>query len=283
MLLLALPVFVLSVLRHKLGAVAASAACITGLGIVQFGQQIHRRDTKLDDLTELRVLSLNLCRGKADPSALVQSVNQSADLVMVSELTPESVERLRDADIGAQFPHSLLLPLSKYGGVGIWSRYHIAEVSIVQNENNLLVAGRVHVPALLYQPVVASVHVMSPVAGMANTFERWNAGLTDTKARLEGLRNETLGTVVIAGDFNSTVDMRQFRDLLQQGYHDAAQHAGRGYLHTYCVHPRLPPVLAIDHILTRNAVVKSVRTEEIVGSDHRAVLATICIPADFTA
>jgi endonuclease/exonuclease/phosphatase family metal-dependent hydrolase len=39
-----------------------------------------------------------------------------------------------------------------------------------------------------------------------------------------------------------------------------------------------PPVITIDHVLARNAVVSSVMTIEMPGSDHRSLLATIEVP-----
>ncbi len=43
---------------------------------------------------------------------------------------------------------------------------------------------------------------------------------------------------------------------------------------------KIPPLITIDHILTRNAAAESVRTINVPGSDHRALLATIRVPID---
>ena len=85
--------------------------------------------------------------------------------------------------------------------------------------------------------------------------------------------------VIIGGDYNSTPDMRQFRDLLTNGYRDAVQQTGSGFAPTFKADSSWgPPLITIDHILTRNAVASSVRTVKVPGSDHRAVLATIKVP-----
>lgn len=81
------------------------------------------------------------------------------------------------------------------------------------------------------------------------------------------------GTVVAAGDFNSTRDMAQFRRILDSGYHGAGV-----FTPTYPADSALPPVLGIDHILTRNGSPGRTWTADIPGSDHRAVLATVQIP-----
>jgi endonuclease/exonuclease/phosphatase (EEP) superfamily protein YafD len=40
----------------------------------------------------------------------------------------------------------------------------------------------------------------------------------------------------------------------------------------------LPPVFAVDHILTRDCTATSVRTLPLRGSDHSALLADITLP-----
>ncbi|MBI3690541.1 MAG: hypothetical protein HY239_07780 [Mycolicibacterium aromaticivorans] len=89
--------------------------------------------------------------------------------------------------------------------------------------------------------------------------------------------------VIIGGDYNSTPDMRQFRDLLTDGYRDAVQETGSSFAPTFPSNRRFPPVITIDHVLTLNAAAESVRTIEIPGSDHRALLATVRVPIDPTA
>ena len=72
--------------------------------------------------------------------------------------------------------------------------------------------------------------------------------------------------------------MRQFRDLLTDGYHDAVEQTGSGFAPTFPAGTRFPPVITIDHILTRNAETSAIRTIEMPGSDHRSLLATVRVP-----
>jgi len=88
------------------------------------------------------------------------------------------------------------------------------------------------------------------------------------------------GAVIISGDYNSTPDMRQFRDLLTNGYRDAVEQTGSGYAPTFKADSWLPPVITIDHVLTRNAAASSIKTVKITGTDHRALLATIRVPLE---
>jgi endonuclease/exonuclease/phosphatase (EEP) superfamily protein YafD len=52
----------------------------------------------------------------------------------------------------------------------------------------------------------------------------------------------------------------------------------RVLLATLPVQQWYPPLITIDHILTRNAAASSIRTVEVPGSGHRALLATIAVP-----
>lgn len=89
-----------------------------------------------------------------------------------------------------------------------------------------------------------------------------------------------LGAVIVAGDFNSTPDMRQYRDLLSNGYRDGVEQTGAGFAPTFPSRAVFPPLITIDHVLTRNAAVSSIRTIELRGSDHRALLSAVDVPLD---
>ncbi len=86
-------------------------------------------------------------------------------------------------------------------------------------------------------------------------------------------------TVLVGGDFNSTPDTAQFRTILNQGFSDAANQAGAGFTPTWPADRWFPPLITIDHVLTRGAVATSVDSVEIPGSDHRALVASIRVPS----
>jgi endonuclease/exonuclease/phosphatase (EEP) superfamily protein YafD len=87
--------------------------------------------------------------------------------------------------------------------------------------------------------------------------------------------------VIVGGDFNATPDVAQFRSVLRTGFADAADQAGAGMTRTYPADRWFPPLIAIDHVLTRGgAVATGVQTVSISGSDHRALLARIAVPTD---
>jgi len=108
--------------------------------------------------------------------------------------------------------------------------------------------------------------------------EDWRNGMADAKAQLDNFAAAAgPGAVIIGGDCNSTPDMRQFRDLLTNGHHDAVEQTGSGFAPTYPSDIWFPPVITIDHVLTRNAVASSITTIDVTGSDHRSLLANISV------
>ncbi|KWX57702.1 endonuclease/exonuclease/phosphatase family protein [Mycobacterium sp. NAZ190054] len=228
---------------------------------------------------EVRVLSSNLRYGRADPSTFVELARNSADVITVTELTAEAVRNFHQAGIDEMFPYSILFPASGAGGNGIWSRYPLTPVSPTRYWSSSMVAAQAQIPGLTSEIAVASVHVTSPMA----SFDSWRNGIVATRSRLAGLADAVdSGTVIAAGDFNSTPDMRQFRDLLSNGFRDAVVQAGAGFAPTFPSNRHVPPLITIDHVLTRDANVESVSSVSVPDSDHRALLATLRVTATNT-
>ena len=53
-----------------------------------------------------------------------------------------------------------------------------------------------------------------------------------------------------------------------------------GFSPTFPSHKWFPPLITIDHVLTRKAAASSIRTIYVPGSDHRSLLATVGVPTD---
>ena len=120
---------------------------------------------------------------------------------------------------------------------------------------------------------------MNPLTFYGRAFDGWLASITAARDWMESLAAEAGdGAVIVAGDVNSTPDMRQFRQLLGDGYRDGVAQTGSGPGPTYPSYPWMPPLITIDHVLTRNASVSSIKTISLRNTDHYALLATIDIP-----
>lgn len=57
--------------------------------------------------------------------------------------------------------------------------------------------------------------------------------------------------------------MRQFCDLLTDGYRNAVEQLGPGFALTFPSNRWYPPLITNDHMLTRNAATSSIRTIEV--------------------
>jgi endonuclease/exonuclease/phosphatase (EEP) superfamily protein YafD len=282
--LVTLSALALSVLsRHILLSIVAVFVVAATLAVqVRWYHLGH--PTNVGRHADIRVLSSNLRKGQADASIFVALAKGNADVITVAELTPEEVNRFSQAGIDEAFPYSVLAPGPGAGGIGLWSRFPLAGLTWPEQAETTIVAARLHIPGVRLDPLVASVHVMSPLAFDENTFNQWRSGIIATKASLADFAAATdPGAVIVAGDFNSTPDMRQFRDLLTNGYRDAVQQTGAGFAPTFPSNEWFPPVITIDHVLTRNAAAAAIKTVTLPGSDHRSLLATIHVPLDPTA
>ncbi len=259
------------------------AALITAVAVaVQVQWYYLGSPTDVGEHVDIRLLSSNLRKGQTDATAFVELAKGSADVITVSELTAEAVDLFSRAGIDDAFPHSLLVPRPGAGGIGLWSRYPLTNVT--QYRIATIAAVRLEVPDVRFDPLIASVHAMSPVAHDENSFGAWRIGIADAKAAFDDYAAIVdPAAVIVGGDFNSTPDMRQFRDLLTDGYRDAVDQIGAGFAPTFPSNTFLPPFITIDHVLTRNAAASSIRTVDVPGSDHRALLATVQVPLDPTA
>ena len=279
--LVALGGLVIAVLSRRVILAAIGIFLVTATVAIQVSWYYFGHQPGLGRYTEIRVLSSNLRYGRADAAEFVTLAAKNADVITVTELTPEAVDRYTQAGIRDQFPYSLLSPNPGAGGIGLWSRYPLAPVSAPRHRGVKIPAARLKVPGVQEEPLLASVHVMSPVAGDQNTVDDWRYGMAGAKAELDNFaRQAGQAAVIIGGDYNGTPDMRQFRDLLTNGYVDAVQQTGSGFAPTFKSDHWLPPLITIDHVLVRHAVVFSIRTVTIKGSDHRSLLAAIRLPPE---
>jgi endonuclease/exonuclease/phosphatase (EEP) superfamily protein YafD len=265
-------------------AVAASVAWwLAGLlaipaAVLAAGQLPRRarapRDPAAPAGPGLRFLTVNALFGAADPVAMVDAIRRlKVDVLAVQELTPDLVDDLAQAGLGELLPSLHVEPDPGAAGTGLWSRW---ELTPLPSSAGLLFAApsaRVIVSGL---PV--TLHAVHPVAPIMGRQRGWHQDLV----RLRQALTATPGVQIVAGDFNASRDHRPFRDLLADGFADSADIARKrpwpGF--TWPANWRLPPVMRLDHILVSPGItVSEARTVKIPGTDHRAVLAVLELPA----
>jgi len=221
----------------------------------------------------VRVVSANLRYGRADADGVVKLARQHADILAVQELTPEKAELLSAAGLDEALPHRALRACDGPAGVGIWSRYPIATTEIDDDFWLGLVAAKVRIPGVAADATVVVLHLSAP---WPDPIAGWRADLARLAEKLPRLAAAGEGPVIVAGDFNATRDLREFRHLLRDGFGDAAAQAGAGLTRTHPADVRaLPALFAVDHVLTLRCTATAVRTLDIAGSDHRALACVI--------
>jgi len=266
--------------RRSLLAVATAVLVMIAVAI-QVSWYYLGRPPEIGPHAEIRVLAANIRLGQADADSFLAMAQNNADVITVAELTPEAVERFWGAGIDTVFRHSHLIPAPDAGGIGIWSRYPLRVLTAPRHRGVLMPAARLRVPGVRFDPVLASVHVFSPVADRQNNVDGWRNAMAGAKAQLDDFAVAAgPGAVIVGGDYNSTPDARQFRDLLTEGYRDAVAETGSGFAPTFPSDTWYPPVITIDHVVIRGAAATSVRTVDVKGSDHRALRVTLQVPLE---
>lgn len=248
-LLLAVLAFTLAVLPREFGAVEPA-----------------------DRSRSLRVLALNLQNGEADPDEVLGLArSREVDLLVLTELTPEYTGKLDALGVGSLYPEQALRPEAGVLGAGIWSRWKL------QDAGNLDTRPRqprvaVRVPTGIPVELVA-VHPTAPT-GPRSTGE-WGRDFD----RMPAAGSSGL-PLILAGDFNATLDHVRLRDLIETGYRDAGDVAGRGLVTTWPSRPKWPPPITIDHVLAERGIgITDYDVEKVDGTDHRAVFAELTLPS----
>jgi endonuclease/exonuclease/phosphatase (EEP) superfamily protein YafD len=254
-----------------------TALIATALTVRSRADRRHRRAAPPSlEGPSLRVVSANLLGGNPRVADLGRElVADAADVVVVQELTPQHADGLRAAGLLDAMPHHVLDPQPGYHGSGLYARWPITDAEVFDVYGMGMAAATVHGPVGAVQ--VVAVHVINPARDAMMPV--WQAQL-DWLA--EHIRRSDL-PVVLAGDYNATMDHRGLRVLSAAGLTDAHDAAGRGLgltwpRRSYRGAGRWPalPVMRLDHVFVPPALgVRAVRTATSAGSDHRRVIADL--------
>jgi endonuclease/exonuclease/phosphatase (EEP) superfamily protein YafD len=252
-------------------AAIAGAALTTALA----PRAMPRRQPAADG-PALRVLTANLLVGRAAETLIVDLARRTrADVLFVQELTEDAVSRLKLAGLGDLLPNEVTdVRANTARGSGIYARYPLSGGLSLAPTTIAQPTARLDLPS--GQPVqLVCVHLRAPSPPWrAGAVDRWRSDLSVLPPPGDPL-------VIMAGDFNGSLDHAYFRALLRSGYADAASQAGIGLVPTWGPEPRgRPALLAIDHVLVDpRCAVRAASVHALPGSDHRAVYAELRLPS----
>jgi endonuclease/exonuclease/phosphatase (EEP) superfamily protein YafD len=219
------------------------------------------------------VMSANLEYGGADAQSLVTAAREhQVDVLVLIEITPAAVERLRTAGLDALLPESAGESSQTAGGTIIRSRIPmtLTEPGLDQVSGHSFNEPVVSIHRKTGDVLLCAVHLQPPgLSGAAD----WRSGQADLQAwRQQQPADQPL---VFAGDFNSSWSHPGFRQVAQT-MTDAHQAAGQGWVRTWPEGRRLiRPFIQLDHVLVRGLGVVEAGVVQLPGTDHAAAWARL--------
>ncbi|WP_407660856.1 endonuclease/exonuclease/phosphatase family protein [Kitasatospora paracochleata] len=229
---------------------------------VEFGGLLLPADGGRYDLT---VVQHNVGAGNADPLGTARALAASgADLIAVEELMDPATS-VYESELAAGYPYH-----GRSGTVGLWSRYPLADIRPVD-----LKPADVHVywkrglRATARTPRGEVAVYVAHLPSVRVREQGFTSGRRDESASLLGaaLAAEPLPRVILAGDFNGTLDDRGLTPVTSR-----LTPARSGFDFSW---PAAFPVARIDQIMCRSVTPVRTWTLTATGSDHLPVAARV--------
>ena len=221
------------------------------------------------DGERLRIMTINLFAGQADPNTVVRLVReQQVNVLVMPELTQNTDAAFERLGLSKLLPNRVYDEDSTGAGTGVLSKFPLRQVALMDESTLAQPSMVVDVPGSEDIELTA-VHIQPGVR--TNSAATWRKELAELPRPAERVR-------ILAGDFNASFDHAAFRTVLDRGYADAAESTGDGLSATWSSWPLGPPV-TIDHILIDDrCAFGSYAVLDVPGSDHKALVSEIILP-----
>jgi endonuclease/exonuclease/phosphatase (EEP) superfamily protein YafD len=218
------------------------------------------------------VFSSNLEFGGANADDVMRGVrDHAADVVVLLELTPQAVSRLKASGLDKELPYAVGHAESGTTGAMIRSRWPLTLLDPGQGVDGSLFWEPY---ALVARPAgafrIKAIHTRQPIV----TARGWHQDLD--RIREWQLAQPTERSLMLAGDFNASQSHPAFRSMLE-GLTDAHRATGGGWVRTWPQGRRIPPFVQLDHILGRAVVPTAAGVVPVRGTDHAAVWARVTL------
>ncbi|WP_338693066.1 endonuclease/exonuclease/phosphatase family protein [Streptomyces sp. Q6] len=213
----------------------------------------------------LDVVQHNVSDENTDPAGTARALAAAGpELIALEELLPRDLSAYREV-LAADYPYHAVR-----GTVGLWSAYPLSGSRAVDIKPRAIdeawsrgLRSVVHAPGgeiAVYVAHLPSVRVTA--TGFASAPRDESAGLLG-----RAIAAEPVGTVVLLGDLNGTVDDRGLDPLTSR-----LNVSHRGFALSF---PTAFPLARIDQVMARSATVGRIRTLPATGSDHLPVAARV--------
>lgn len=265
-------------LLAAIGAVIILAATrrwiSTVLAVILFGVGIWTQMPLLTaadkpDGERITVVQANIALGKGDVDDVVAQVRSTgAELLTIEEITSEALARLQQTELASMLPYEFVVPGKGGVGTGIFSRFPLRNTA----ELNGFGLGNVRADVDLPGAPSTTVYAVHPIPPYPGDPSRW---VDEMKRLRETVHSTAADQVIASGDFNATWDHAQYRALLDNGFRDATEQAGGKWKMTYPADRSYPPMIAIDHVISRGFTAVELNTFGIGDGDHRGLVVSL--------
>lgn len=221
----------------------------------------------------IRLATANLFQSNLDPvGAAADAVREDPDIILFQELTPELWAQLELDPVLADYPYRQINTRGNPDGGGIVSRVPILDGGVHKLGTNPITWITIDLDGTAVQLI--NVHLSAPLQD--SLIERGSIQHRELKIWLSTIN----GPVIVAGDFNATVQHDRLKNLMAGGLYDAHQQAGRWLGATWGLEELgpLPAMLRIDHVLYRSDIsAVHAWTRPMTGSDHKILVADLLL------
>lgn len=233
--------------------VASSLAIVWG---VSFIPRLLPLGGTADGDTGLSIVTQNLGEDSSTISTLIEGViAPDPDVIVLQEITTGTLD-----DVDARLASAGYDNSDVEGTVGVWSRLELSGAIPLSLGLTWTRALRVDVQT----PVgVVRLYALHAASARVTGREERDTMLSSLATLLAG---DGSSRVVVAGDFNATIDDEAMMALLD--YVEEPKSSGGGFGFTW---PSAFPATRPDHILIRGLSVSENRVLSASGSDHRGI------------
>jgi endonuclease/exonuclease/phosphatase (EEP) superfamily protein YafD len=226
-----------------------------------------------DDSQRLQVMSMNLLRGQAELSTVLETAAlEKVDVLVLEELTPEALAELEQFGLRTAYPYRVGTPEDGVAGTMAFATHRIRDEQKLDTGFGswafevVLPDG----PLRMY-----AVHARPPYGDAVG----WRTDLATIAQAAEADR----GLDLIVGDLNATPDHEEFRAFIDLDFRSAAERVNAGWQPTWPEHGEksvlglpLPRIVQIDHVLVgRTMAATSSETVSISDTDHRGLIVEV--------
>lgn len=220
-----------------------------------------------------RIATANVYIGNPDPVSLINEIlAEDPDIIMLQEMSPRIWALLKTLPQLEEFTFRNVNARDNPDGTVLLSRLPARETGNVPLGSNAATSAEINIDGTWVR--VINLHISAPISD--GLIARGKTQLRELRTAVDA----SATPVVIAGDFNATVQHARFQDLMGDNLQDAHQLAGRGFGATWRHHrlDGLPPILRIDHILlTEQLDAIHSWTGDTTGSDHEVLFADVVV------